>query len=139
VLLEFFIKLFSDRQNLAAIQLPQAHAAKLAQYDWPGNVRQLRNYAERLVMNCSLRCSRDVVDVLYRELVQQVPAAPDPAPPPLSPSALRERLKASALENEKGMIMEALTKARYRKNLAAQALGVSRTTLWRKIKEFDIE
>jgi len=139
VLLDFFIKLFSARQNLAPLELPPAYAAKLAAYDWPGNVRQLRNYTERLVMNCSLRCSHDVLDVLYRELVRQAPAAPNPGAAPLAAAPLRERLKESALANEKAMILEALAQARYRKRLAAQALGMSRTTLWRKLKEFDIE
>ena len=39
---------------------------------------------------------------------------------------------------EKQMIMEALVKARGRKNIAAVSLGWSRSTLWRKMKKFGI-
>jgi propionate catabolism operon transcriptional regulator len=108
-------------------------------YAWPGNVRQLRNFAERLVMNCSLRCSQDTLEVLYRELIEYgTPDVPkESAAPPVD--TLKDRMKVQALDNERAIILEALEKCRFHKNRAADQLGISRTTLWRKIKELGID
>lgn len=139
LLLDFFIRLFSDRQRLEPVCLPDAYLEKLKNYEWPGNVRQLRNFAERLVMNCSLRCSYDLLDVLYSELTQCAAAqdcVPEKSP---SPAPFKIRIRESALQSEKTMILEALEQSRYRRSKAAERLGISRTTLWRKIKELGIE
>ncbi|MGD9333101.1 MAG: sigma 54-interacting transcriptional regulator, partial [Desulfobacterales bacterium] len=70
LLLDYFIRHFSERHGLEPITLPDDYLQRLMAYGWPGNVRQLRNFAERIVMNCSLRCSTDTLDVLFRELIQ---------------------------------------------------------------------
>lgn len=139
ILLDHFIRLFSEQYNLEPITLPDIYVDRLLAYRWPGNVRQLRNFAERLVMNCSLRCSNDTLDMLYQELIQYdtQPVSGETAAP-LS-AALKERLKAKAEDNERAIIMEALDECRFHKNKAAERLGISRTTLWRKIKELGIE
>lgn len=139
LLLDHFIRLFSDRHDLEPISLPQDYLDRLTTYSWPGNVRQLRNFAERIVMNCSLRCSHDTLEVLARELTQYAGpqlAGERPAPPE---DTLRDRMKAQALDNERAIILEALENCRYHKNRAADRLGISRTTLWRKIKELGID
>lgn len=139
VLLDFFIRLFSDRQKLDPIRLPEAYMDKLKRYEWPGNVRQLRNFAERLVMNCSLRCSHDMLDVLHHELTEYSAAPDRPVESPAPPAALKTRVKETAQQSEKAMITEALERARYRKGEAARQLGISRTTLWRKLRELGID
>jgi transcriptional regulator, propionate catabolism operon regulatory protein len=139
LLMDYFIRLFSDRHGLEPISLPKSYLDRLMTYAWPGNVRQLRNFAERLVMNCSLRCSPDTLEVLYRELIQYgVQPAQVPAPLPVE-TTLKVRMKNHALDNERAIILEALEQCRFHKNRAAERLGVSRTTLWRKIKELGIE
>jgi DNA-binding NtrC family response regulator len=139
VLLDYFIGLFSDRRSLEPISLPQSYLDRLMTYTWPGNVRQLRNFAERLVMNCSLRCSPDTLEVLYRELIQYG-ALPAQAPEtPAADTNLKVRMKHHTLDNERAIILEALEQCRFHKNRAAEQLGISRTTLWRKIKELGIE
>ncbi len=139
LLLDHFIRLLSQRHGLEPISLPDDYLQRLMVYAWPGNVRQMRNFAERLVMNCSLRCSTDTLEVLYRELIQYGAAqAPrENAAPPAA--ALKDRMKAQHLDSERTIILEALEQCRYHKNRAAERLGISRTTLWRKIKELNIE
>jgi PAS domain S-box-containing protein len=139
LLLDHFIRLFSDRHGLEPISLPQAYLERLMTYTWPGNVRQLRNFAERLVMNCSLRCSADTLEGLYRELIQYALGPARAVAPPAAKANLKERMKNQALDNERAIIMEALEQCRFHKNRAAERLGISRTTLWRKIKELSIE
>lgn len=139
LLFDFFIRHFSDRYGLEPLSLPEEYLRRLMSYAWPGNVRQLRNYAERLVMNCSLRCSSDTLEVLYRELIQygtqptkEVSVAP-------SQTTLKSRMKDQTQNNERTIILEALEQCRFSKSSAAKRLGISRTTLWRKMKELGIE
>jgi propionate catabolism operon transcriptional regulator len=139
LLLDFFIRLFSERHGLDPVALPDGYLTRLTTYAWPGNVRQLRNFAERLVMNCSLRCSQDTLEGLYRELIQYGSPPLPKEPVALPESTLRDRMKTQTLDNERAIILEALEKCRYHKNRAAERLGISRTTLWRKIKELGID
>ncbi len=53
--------------------------------------------------------------------------------------ARQEQLKAKQLESEGRIILRALEAARFSKTKAAKSLGISRTTLWRKMKEVGIE
>ena len=139
LLLDFFIHHFSDHHGLEPITLPRNYLNRLMDYAWPGNVRQLRNFAERVVMNCSLRCSHDTLEVLYRELIQYgTPPVQETITTAASP-ALKDRMKVQTRDSERTMIVEALQQCRYHKNKAAEQLGISRTTLWRKIKELAIE
>ena len=90
-------------------------------------------------MNCSLRCSHDTLEVLYRELLQygSPPVAQEQTAPPVN--TLKDRIKVHTLDNERAIILEALEKSRFHKNKAAERLGISRTTLWRKIKELGLD
>ena len=139
LLLEFFIRHFSERHGLDPISLPEDYLGRLMRYAWPGNVRQLRNFAERLVMNCSLRCSQDTLEVLYGELLQYDNTPAQEETITTVANTLKDRMKAQTLDNERAIILDTLKKCRYHKNRAAERLGVSRTTLWRKIKELGID
>jgi propionate catabolism operon transcriptional regulator len=139
LLLDFFIKLISDRHGLEPVSMPPDYLERLTAFGWPGNVRQLRNFAERLVMNCNLRCNQDTLEVLYRELIQYDHRAVSQQPDTQSPATLKSRMQHQTLDSERAIILEALEKCRFHKNRAAQRLGISRTTLWRKIKELGIE
>jgi propionate catabolism operon transcriptional regulator len=141
VLLDFFIRIFSDRQRIEPIRLPPAYLDRLQQYPWPGNVRQLKNFAERLVLNCSLRCNPDMLNILYHELLQFSGvdggrAEPGPAPRPV---ALKVHAREKGLQGEKAIILEALEHTRYRLRRTAEHLGISRTTLWRKMKAMGLD
>ncbi|MFT0172323.1 sigma-54-dependent Fis family transcriptional regulator [Paraburkholderia mimosarum] len=105
-------------------------AARLAAFAWPGNLRQLRNAMRYACAVC------DTVRVearhLSADLAENLPAlAPTAAAyarpaAPLSPEVERER------------IIAALTAHRWRPNAAAQALGISRATLYRRIAKLGI-
>ena len=141
VLLDFFIRMFSDRQRIEPVRLPGAYLDRLQQYPWPGNVRQLKNFAERLVLNCSLRCNPDMLDILFHELIQfsGVGGGVPETGPPQPPTALRVHVREQSIQNEKAIILEALQHTRYRMSRTAEHLGISRTTLWRKMKEMGLD
>jgi len=153
LLLDFFIHLFSKRHKFSPINLPPEYMERLIDYSWPGNVRQLRNFAERLVMNSSFGNRQEALNILQHELFQFSPpiesSQPNETPQiekvmeeestQLPPADLRSKLKRQTIVNEKEIIEEALKKSRFQKNKAAEILGISRTTLWRKLKEFGID
>jgi two-component system response regulator AtoC len=104
--------------------LPQA-VELLEQQPWPGNVRQLQNFIERLlVLAPSEEVSRADVE---RELAR---AQSGGSRPTVSGESLDSRRK----DAERGAVEEALQKARGNRSLAARLLGVSRRTLYNKLE-----
>lgn len=77
VLLEHFLRKFSTSYQVAMPRVNEEAATQLANADWPGNVRQLRNVAERLVV----RSRTGVITAadLPRELLSVGSAVPAPA------------------------------------------------------------
>ncbi len=138
VLLKHFVKRIAKKYNMAPVELSNAYVRNLMAYNWPGNVRQLRNFSERIVLNCNLECGSGMLDELYTELVKY----PLKNQIDLSTNhnlSLQEELGLKKIENEGQIILKALEAARFCKSRAAQELGISRTTLWRKMKAAGLE
>jgi PAS domain S-box-containing protein len=138
LLIGHFIQRNAEKHSLPRITLPRPYVEKLKHYSWPGNVRQLKNFTERLVLNCNLRCSADALQVLYSELIQYE-RRPQNSVPASSQPSLKEALSQQKIAGEKSIILKALEASRYNKSTAAKRLGISRTTLWRKMKEAGLE
>jgi transcriptional regulator with PAS, ATPase and Fis domain len=100
-------------------------------YSWPGNVRELRNVVERAVLFCQGP----------RITLEDLPAAMR-SPSGGAPSAPRSGevvpLQKAAEHAEIEAIRSALTASGGRKSKAAETLGISRKTLWEKIKNYGI-
>ncbi|MFQ5847017.1 MAG: sigma-54-dependent transcriptional regulator [Candidatus Methylomirabilales bacterium] len=120
-----FLKLFGQRLGRKVKGISSEAMEGLVGYAWPGNVRELEKAIERAV-------------VLGRsELLM-----PDDLPPSLlgqgdlksSPPGRRMTLA----ELEEGRILSALYDHGWNQTKAAEELGISRTTLWRKLKEYQI-
>jgi DNA-binding NtrC family response regulator len=95
--------------------------ARLRQESWPGNVRQLQAFVERLLVFSD--GPRLTLEDVQRELGR---AAPAPA---------GETLDAHRRSAEKKALEEALSRARGNRTQAARLLGVSRRTLYNKLAE----
>ncbi len=114
---------------------------RLMDYSWPGNVRELENVLERGAV-----CSRGPV-LAAEELPDEVraegrplqPAAPGGAEggaPPEAASGAVPAADRSATETE--TIVRTLEEHRWNRGEAAAALGIDRSTLWRKMKKFGL-
>lgn len=97
----------------------------MVKYDWPGNVRELENVIERMVVLSRGRetLSTDLYPVLKIEGKKW------------RTKPIQEVVK----EAEKEHIVKVLKETNGRKEEAAKTLGISRKTLWQKIKELKIE
>ena len=113
----------TDSEALLSALLPV-----LQNEPWPGNVRQLENLVERVaVVAAQLPPERARFDALIRRLL--APAAAAPPEPAAAPAALRERRRVA----EQLQIQEVLAACAGNQAEAARRLGISRSTLWRKL------
>ncbi|UXM99456.1 propionate catabolism operon regulatory protein PrpR [Xanthomonas hortorum pv. pelargonii] len=117
-------------QQLGSIPSPLASTAlqRLQQHAWPGNVRELRNLVERLCIHWKAQphdtLSLDQLESWAPELFDIYLGDSTTAPEHTDLATSRMQLTATA-------VSAALERANGNRGLAAQALGVSRTTLWR--------
>lgn len=123
-LINGYVQQFSSRfQREMRILTPAAEEAALA-YDWPGNVRELRNRVERAV---ALGADRRIrAQDLFEESAND--AEKDEIP---TLQAVRDAAEARH-------IRRAIAKVDGSMSAAASSLGVSRTTLWEKMKKLQI-
>ena len=99
----------------------------LMNYDWPGNIRQLRNCIRTMVV----MCDGDILDVkdLPPEIYQRRQ---------LAAGAGAGSGSVSLNDLEKQAIMDTLTKTKGNREKAAKILGIGERTLYRKIKEYNL-
>ena len=135
------IELLAERFNR---QLAQRHGVPekrfgaevmtvLKTYHWPGNVRELRNVIESLVLTCA--GTEVAIEDLPAEILEASPAATDrnSATSPIAPEA------ASLDDFEHVAIKRALETSHGNLTQAARALGISRSTLYRKVQRYHLE
>ena len=130
LLLGHFLDQFAEENNLPKINLTTKALSVLQAYRWPGNIRELRNFCENLVV---LKQGGEVneYDLDPRFLHTQEPDTEgEDASTPMyaSPSGLL-----SKEENEKRLLRNALVQSHGNRTKAAQLMGISRRTLHRKL------
>jgi two-component system response regulator HydG len=101
----------------------------LLNYDWPGNVRELENSLERA---CALSSAHEIQ---LRDLPTQIYSAPIELMGVSQPSNGHAIVPMAELEKQ--TILNALTQVNGDKMLAARLLGIGKTTLYRKLKEYE--
>jgi|GEM_PF-176589 len=141
---EYFIKEMSPRLNKRITGIDDEVIKCLKSYDWPGNIRELQNVVER-----TLLIAEDgyiTVDCLPREVFESpnidstsssdgVYQDSTAVPSSLATRSIR---KLQAGEHEKDKIVRTLDKHGGNVLRTASELGMSRTTLYRKMKNYDI-
>jgi two-component system response regulator HydG len=132
LLIEHFVKQFSKRHGKTIKGMSLAARMRLGGYEWPGNVRQLRNVIESMVV---VDCDETLdVDDLPLELE---PAAAVAAPAAIDMQAGLASLVGRPLEElERLFITETLRFTGGNREQAAVLLGIGERTLYRKIKEY---
>ena len=124
LLAQQFIEEYRQKMNKPVMGLNPEVSRLFVEYDWPGNVRELRNALERAVLLSHDHWIR--ITDLPSCLIKRASARDDETPhSPANPSSQPPR---------KTEIIEALAKFGGNRDRAATLLGMSRTTLWRKMK-----
>lgn len=131
--IEFFAMKFMEKANEQLNKNVQGFSdeahEKMQAYNWPGNLRELKNVVKRAV----LLAQKDVIDcnclpdeiVHYHLINAQHSNATSP-------------LKAASEEAEKEQILSVLTQTGYNKSKTAHLLNIDRKTLYNKLKQFGI-
>ncbi|MDD2706373.1 MAG: sigma-54 dependent transcriptional regulator [Verrucomicrobiae bacterium] len=132
LLANHFLKEFNreNSKNIRAIEPAVLHA--FLRYNWPGNIRELRNVINRMVVLCrgSQLTMADVPEELTRPGASPLQKSPASAPPPpdsLNLAEMEHRLIQAAMEKTGGNVSH-----------AAVLLGISRRTLHRKLNETSV-
>jgi DNA-binding NtrC family response regulator len=125
LLIDHYVALYSKKYGKPAREVPPEVLSALQAYDWPGNVRALRHAAERAV----ILAGEGAFTVEDFSLSRA--AAPRPAS--VAAPALVQRADLNLERAEKQMVEEALKKHAYNISLAAQELGLTRASLYRRM------
>jgi two-component system, NtrC family, response regulator AtoC len=115
-----------------AVQVSDAAMKVLLGYDWPGNIRELENCLERAVALGDQRQIgvNDLPSAIARAQAPETPIAADPEPF-LVPSTDLEDIERATIER-------VFAQVKGDKALAGKMLGISRATLYRKLKRYNI-
>ena len=157
LLVQHFLKKCNENQGQQAKVISDATIQMLANYSWPGNIRELGNFIERMVVlsvggNIT---PRDLPEKVLGEVPRErLPPMEKPGHE-LSPTEMLQNglkrsffiglpegginLKNAVEEFERGLITEALDKTNWVKNKAAGLLELNRTTLVEKIKKMGLK
>jgi DNA-binding NtrC family response regulator len=130
-------------------ELTEDASTALRTYHWPGNVRQLKNCLERAVIlsnNGRITLSELPPEVTRPAAMVQAPVAlgvpavtvstggDSSMPPPIAPQA-----PGSLREVERQQILAALEKTGWHRGKTAEILGISPSTLYRRLRDYDLE
>lgn len=118
-LIQYFIDIYATKYQREPLIVSAPLLQSLKKYHWPGNVRELQHQVERATI-------MGEVDMLL------------PTSHPASPSAAQFHQPISMEEVEKATIIQALQNHDGNISKAAKALGLGRTTLYRKMNKYGI-
>jgi DNA-binding NtrC family response regulator len=121
-LAEFFLKKYSQKYSKIGLKLSKNDIKKFMEYSWPGNVRELKHLIEKAVI-LSENGNLDVSSFFKREKVSTEHLSTDPL----------------TLEDaEKELIVNSLKRHNGNMSIVANELGITRPTLYNKIKKYDL-
>jgi two-component system, NtrC family, response regulator AtoC len=140
-------------KQLGGANPPEINAdalARLRAYNWPGNVRQLRNCLERAILLSNegritpselapevARSVNGAMPYLTLPSVASVPGAGAPASAPVESGVLTG--SGSLRDVEKQQIIAALEQTGWHRGKAAEMLGISPSTLYRRLRDYNLE
>ena len=126
--IQHFVTLANKDLNRNVLKIAADAKALLLKYDWPGNLRELRNVIKRMVL-----LSPDGVATM-QSLPEEMTIAVEQVQLPNSSD-----LKAINEVNEKNLIIETLNKVKQNKSKAAKILNIDRKTLYSKMEKYGID
>ncbi len=127
LLVDHFIERYNRINNKNVKGLSDEVRKLFLLYNWPGNIRELENAIEGAVV-----MSR--TDIINKRDIPNVEKFSVASTKPVNGQSLKKVLE----QPEKDMIISVLEECNWNRNRAAAVLGINRTTLYNKMKKFDI-
>ncbi len=132
LLLEHFMEVLNVEKDRSVKRISHTAMSCLMRYSYPGNVRELRNILEHAYVLCPEDEIRD--DCLPpRVLGFAASSGPESVPKPAVP------LRRMPTKEQRQLIQRTLRVHNGHRKRTADALGIDKSTLWRKMKKFGIE
>jgi DNA-binding NtrC family response regulator len=120
-LAEYFLKNFCESKKIKIKRFKENALSALISYDYPGNIRELQNIVEKIVL---LTESDEIDEKEVKKVIEKKE---------------RKTLKEAQQEFERKYIIDALLENEWKIEKTAKELGISRSQLFRKMKKFGIK
>ncbi len=134
LLVNHFMALYSKENHKKIGRVSDDTMKTLTNYDWPGNIRELENIIERAVI-------LDTDGVIENDDLPELLVGNAQASFDAKTGSVADRsgfLKDALKEPEKVYILKVMKEVGWNKNRAARKLGVNRTTLYNKLKKYNL-
>ena len=132
---DFFVKKTNEELGRNVEELTSDVEDIFDAYDWPGNLRELKNVIKRMVLLSA--GTKAEASALPEEMVSAIKRSADRTA--ATPSAENPDLRLHSEAHERKLIVDVLQKAKYNKSKAAQMLNIDRKTLYNKMEKYGIE
>jgi DNA-binding NtrC family response regulator len=126
----YFLKEFCDNYNKQMLTLKKQAETILINYNWPGNVRQLKNVIEKIVIFAPGN------EIGYKEAIAALEL--DNSEYDIFPDEKDHTLKNTVHNFEKSYILRTLQKHDWKISETASILGIDRSNLFKKMKKYDL-
>ncbi len=120
-LVAFYLKKYSEKYNKLGLKMSEQASKKLIEYSWPGNVRELQHAIEKAVILAN-ELILSPADFLFRSQEATLPSSSG-----LTLEEMEKKLIADAILNNEGNLTS-----------VALQLGITRQTLYNKIKRYGL-
>ena len=137
IFVEYFLDKFSKKYQKKVTPLSDKMMKAFSQHHWLGNVRELENAIQRLVVLGNEKVINEELDPVMEQIA--VPEKKGRAPNKNNWPSLKKVHQEAALKAESEMILEALEMTNWNRKKAANILNVSYKTLLHKIKEYNLD
>lgn len=134
-LVNFFIEKYNKKLGKKIQGMDEQAMGMLSQFEWPGNIRQLENVIERMIL--LNEGDRLTLKSIPKEILGDTPMAVS-APQAIGNSSFKEIVKETTQKIEKELILKALEETHGNVTRASKKLGISRKSLQNKIKEYQL-
>ncbi len=142
-----FLTEFAEGERRSGVRFSDEALATLCQYNWPGNVRELQNAVQRALVACEGEQIEvrhlpprllQALDPAVRSSDNGNPADTPPVSPPADSTEPRPGARRTLDELERDAITSALNRANGNLSRVCRELGIGRTTLYRKLKKYEL-
>ena len=132
ILAGHYLQVFNEQTGRKITEIDEMAMQAMQNYHWPGNVRELVNVIERAVVLCRQGhiAAADLPEKLFASHEHRAS---------IEAHLGGASLKSALTEPERHLIIQALESSGWNRQMTAKTLGINRTTLYKKMKRYEID